>query len=286
MMLGIVSWDDRRDLPRIGLLDMNVSFSIQHTTIWDVFLDGNIEMLDLVKKEMRLVNTRHFSLYPTYGNIRFMGVTGAIYPNDIPTPMEGEDFVPPFKKVLEVPDGNDSIDDFILADILDSSADSELSGDSVSTHIGNEMGHISDVDGFGIDTVLGPLGFNPSLSGSYVLSEAFYNGDMENMYPLERLAHYLLERKTVNVPTLLLLARSVPKWTAMQRFYHIPILLMLIKEVMARPDVDMTDLSERLLVPPKIELGIRPHTHEIEEVIMLPEELEALRFTELDGGTF
>ena len=96
----------------------------------------------------------------------------------------------------------------------------------------------------------------------------------------------MLNNQVINAPTVLSILKDVSTFTPMQRYYHTPILLLLIKMILADRVIDMSDLRDKLLIPPVMELGMLAHRHQIEDVDLLREELDTYEkdFDEVDGG--
>ncbi|MGL5648914.1 MAG: hypothetical protein ACRDDY_13785 [Clostridium sp.] len=70
---------------------------------------------------------------------------------------------------------------------------------------------------------------------TYVLSEAFYSGDVEKMCTIERLLASMLKSDPVNVNKLIDLAKAIPTMEYIRRFYLTPILITIISSTRRKP---------------------------------------------------
>ena len=66
----------------------------------------------------------------------------------------------------------------------------------------------------------------------YVFSESFYKYRPENMSELEYQTYLMLENKEVDKDTIISLCEACYTWGSLERYYYIPILLILLKHSM------------------------------------------------------
>lgn len=66
----------------------------------------------------------------------------------------------------------------------------------------------------------------------YVLSEAFYKSKVDEMSQLEFCVYRMLRQEQVNIGVLLDLCERCYTWGSLERFYYVPILLILLKYTM------------------------------------------------------
>lgn len=62
----------------------------------------------------------------------------------------------------------------------------------------------------------------------YVFSKSFYFSEFSEMSHLESAAYLHMTRKSVNIPTVLALAKSATYWTRVEQFYYVPVVMMLL----------------------------------------------------------
>ncbi|MNY01736.1 hypothetical protein D3C86_1342790 [compost metagenome] len=63
----------------------------------------------------------------------------------------------------------------------------------------------------------------------YVLSEAFWKQEYEGLSKLEQLTLSAMTGEAINKTALLKLVKTSKNWNNLERFYYVPILLILIK---------------------------------------------------------
>lgn len=78
-----------------------------------------------------------------------------------------------------------------------------------------------------------PVIHEANKNGFYVLSESFYEQDMENMSLLEILTKNYLMAQTLHLGHLTVLVDSWKTWRPIEKFYYTPILLVLLKDAVA-----------------------------------------------------
>ena len=65
---------------------------------------------------------------------------------------------------------------------------------------------------------------------TYVFSEAFYKGDVKNMTILEQEVTKFINGKILNIDLLMDMYKEYVSWPSKDKYYYIPILVMLLKE--------------------------------------------------------
>lgn len=78
-----------------------------------------------------------------------------------------------------------------------------------------------------------PIIYEANKEGFYILSEAFYKQQLDQMSLLELLTVSYLKGETLNLNHLALLCSSWNGWDVYERFYFTPLLMCLIKEAIA-----------------------------------------------------
>lgn len=91
------------------------------------------------------------------------------------------------------------------------------------------LGDVSDVDVANIKRdLIKPV----TTDDYYVFSESFYKYRPENMSELEYQTYLMLENKEVDKDTIISLCEACYTWGSLERYYYIPILLILLKHSM------------------------------------------------------
>jgi len=185
----------------LRVLNCECSLRMEQQTLLDALYERDIYRLDYGVQRVGLANTNTFSRVAKLDGVYFSGVQAVVFPL---TAMEqgwdtGKDF--------------GSLSDNVLADTNDFYTDTVL--------VPNTEGGESTI----------PL-IKPVLDDDYyILSEAFYLKDRTQMSILEAQVMDYLEGSQPSFDMLVKLAQSSHKWGRMEKFYYLPILLILIKHL-------------------------------------------------------
>ena len=87
---------------------------------------------------------------------------------------------------------------------------------------------MGDSNSLTINQVTMPLIKNVLVDGFYVLSQNFYE-DTAGQSVLEFLTRNYMNNKAIDPKVLLAVAKSYTNWGGLERFYYLPIILVLIK---------------------------------------------------------
>ena len=63
----------------------------------------------------------------------------------------------------------------------------------------------------------------------YLFSEYFYQNDLKNQSRLELMARQILRNEPIDTNELMRLCNESVSWGAVERFYYIPVLMILLK---------------------------------------------------------
>lgn len=74
-----------------------------------------------------------------------------------------------------------------------------------------------------------------TIDETYVFSKAFYEQDYEKMSRLERMVWSFLHHEPIDVPALYELASGSMMWDKLERFYYVPVLIILITVALRGP---------------------------------------------------
>lgn len=172
-------------------------------TLWDCFLRFSDDLLPLVNEKLSIVDSYHFGVVPQYEGVYFSNVERVVYPTDI------EGFVP-HEYALKAGRFNKG----------------DIQHQFKTTHLGSfeDLGKPKEM---GIEGL--PLIHPVTKDDYYVLSEAFYRQRESGMSQLESLVRQSLSGDPIDRSTLTRLCDDVTRWRSLERFYYVPILLILLK---------------------------------------------------------
>lgn len=203
---AVQSFMDTHDHPRLQHVK---SYSVEipdrdfPITLWDCLLRFSDDLLPMISERLSIVGSQCFGVVPQYQSVYFSNVVNVVYPVD------GNGFVHPTAEL--VPGG--------------------FSAKDVQHHLKRQdLGSLSDLGKRrDIDTEALPSIHPVTLDSFYVLSEAFYRDQKESQSRLERLVRHALEGTPIDQRVLSELCQQSDKWGRLERFYYIPILLILLK---------------------------------------------------------
>lgn len=174
-------------------------------TVWDALLQMNDGILPMVNEKLALIDSRCFGAVPQFEGVYFSNVKDVVYPVDAA------------QDVYDISDFRPGI--FESRDIRHQFK---------TTRLGS-LGSLDKPAGTGIDALkpIHPVTFDEY----YIFTSYFYNRDKENQSKLETLVRDALEGLPINQRVLVELCDASDKWGRLEKFYYIPILLLLIKMV-------------------------------------------------------
>ena len=202
-VLSILTTRDHINIKNIKKLNTDGDDYLRQPQLYKALVSRDLSLLDLGNTEMGLVNTKLFSRDPWLEGIAYGGIKFLVYPTRPDTSFNSLSSVPP----------------------------KTVSGDKlipVSTRPGNITKSVTDVV---LDNQSGEKkDFHPVLNDSaYVLSKAFYEDNDVGKSNLELLIDDYFARKEIDPVKLQRLTTTYKNWGGLDRFYLIPIVLILIR---------------------------------------------------------
>ena len=195
---------DAPDVRYIRLMNVQDDQYMGTPTIWDVLKDRDIRLMKFCNRQAGLVSARTFSKDAMLEGIYYSGIDYVVYPRD------PENTVDTFRenrpKLL---------------------MDQQLK-DSPST-IRRLADLLGDTTFEGLTRPDSPPIHRVTIDDYYVFSQAFYDNAPTGQSVLERLTRDYLNGEALNNKALLALSDTYHAWGSLERFYYVPILLMLIR---------------------------------------------------------
>jgi hypothetical protein len=174
-------------------------------TIWDALVNQDEHLMKFVNKRAGLVPARLFTPNAMLEGIHYSGIRRVVYP----------------------------IDPELTIDFCHLPAIKSADGTIALTPVPSRKGTLQDLIDpnleEGLDTFSKAPLINPVLCDDYyVFSEAFYNNYPKGQSQLELLVRDYIEGKAVNRKALLRLCDTYHAWGGLERFYYLPVVLVLI----------------------------------------------------------
>lgn len=193
------TWD-APELRQIRKLNISGDEVMRAPTIWDALRARDKSLVMYSAKKAGLVSTRTFDRDPMLEGIYHSGIQYTVYPKDAEVSIDYA--LLPRTKVLA---------DLVLED-------------PASPYINEPVPPAGDLP-YGA----APLYKMVGVDDYYVFSQAFYENAAEGQSKLERAVWDYLDGKAIDSKLLLALCKSYFTWPALERFYFVPVILMLIK---------------------------------------------------------
>lgn len=203
-LLSILSTRDAPQVKFIKRLNVDGDYYLKQPNFWKALTTQDRSILDLSNRKMGLVQTSGFSRDPMLEGIAYSGIDYMVYPANPDTTLNSSESMPPLTvledNITTVPSRPGSIEQVLPVVILEG--------------------------------VTGPLPVIAPVNAaeSYVLSMAFYQNEQETSL-LEVLVNDYFSERAVNPSKLLTLANSYKNWGGLERYYYIPIVLVLIRSI-------------------------------------------------------
>lgn len=172
-------------------------------TIWDALLDFKDDLLPMVAEKLAILDSRCFGVIPQFEGVYYSNVEDVVYPVD--------------KIECCFKETSFGAGQFERRDIRHQFK---------TVFLGNikELGNDKEI---GVAR-LQPI-YTVTKDNYYVFSEAFYHQGYGEMSQIEKITRDALENKPINKEILLSLSEASDVWGRLEKFYYIPILLILLK---------------------------------------------------------
>lgn len=202
-MMALMTTRDHPLIVRTRLFNIGDSNEIAQPQLYEALLQRDPELLKFGNQKMGLVNVVQFNNDPMVENIRYSGVKNIVHP--VPNNDNIDSQFNKLKKVVgpdvlrNAPTLNGNLNDLIITDLIKLADDTEI-----------KPIHLVLADEY------------------YVLSASFYEG-IKGQSLLENLCKKFINNEGYSAVDVYKLANSYSRWGGLERFYYMPLLLLLIK---------------------------------------------------------
>ena len=219
------TWDSP-EVRYVKKLNVNDDDTLRAVQLWTVLTNKDPNLLNLAFTQVGKVYSSEFSSDPMFEGIRFSGIKEIIYPVDPmvtvdytyttpPKLVSGSEITVPTTSMKSVGGYLSQLRSKTLSDVIDSTLDGFYQP--------------SDID----------LGREPPLihpamkDGYYVLSQGFYENSKVNgaQSKLDICVRQYLNDEAIDLKVLREFFEAIPSWNPLDRFYLIPVVLILVKSV-------------------------------------------------------
>jgi hypothetical protein len=192
------------ELISLRILNVNEDDALRATTLWDALLTRQREMMMYVNRQVGLVSARSFIYNPMLNGIFHSGILRLVY----------------------LTDPELSIDNQIYKNVKPVSGDTLADVPSRAMSI-EVLEKTYNLDGLPYEKC--PLIHPVLIDDHYIFSKAFYDRAETGQSKLELLTQDYLDQKAPNNRLLLAMCKSQHAWGGLERFYYLPVLIMLLK---------------------------------------------------------
>lgn len=192
MFSKVVSRHDLAGLPEPTLKALGGDVNKDVLTLWDLLIRRDKSLMFILATRFRKVKSTQFSMQPFFSSIAMSDIEFTMWP-------------------------------------MSELTHSEKVCNKTRQSLLDEMGDINDSPLIIYSTPDTADIYDPDHDAFYVFSKAFYEEDPTTMSLLESLTYDYLQHEALDLSKLIRLAKASDDWTPLQRFYFIPVLLILIK---------------------------------------------------------
>lgn len=203
-VLSILNTTDAEQIKYIKRLNVDGDMYLKQPQLWQALIERDKSLIELSNRRMGLVDVKTFGTDPVMESIAYGGVKYMVYPFNPDTSLNSIGTMKP--RLLSANN---------LTNVL--------------TRPGNLQELIGDVYVDNILVTVPPI-IDVLETTGYVLSNDFYENKNERSL-LEVLVNAYFNKQAINSKTLLKLIQTYKSWGGLERFYYLPIILILIKTV-------------------------------------------------------
>lgn len=205
-ILSTLSTNDHPLVLKVRELNVYDDDYLKQPQFWEAIVSRDHEILLVSNEKMGVTGTSVFSSDPMYEGIRYSGIDRVIYPSS------------PARNAADYLHNRNALRKPIVLDTL--RAMDTLPGDTTDLVTTNDTTPPAN-----------PQIYPVTVDAFYVLSERFYKKGVGKS-ELEIYTENYLQYENNDPAKLLALAKNVRRWGGLERFYYIPLLIILIKEAM------------------------------------------------------
>lgn len=225
---GVLSTVDQNEHPliyRIKLLNVERDPAFKEINFWQIMSQNNLDLLTMAFYQAGTLHRSHFNEHPQFNGFYYSGIDHIVYPMD----KANLNKVDSTGSDMRYYNGNTHMCEYkdpLVPDRI-------VNGGTRSNNLGKILQSNKDLPGFkhGIGSNV-PLIHPVAMDDYYVLSRAFYHEE-DGQSILELVTRQTLKGEPVDKVNLLRLVENAKTWPNLERFYYIPLILILIKYAMA-----------------------------------------------------
>lgn len=216
-LLKIYDVNDHPNLLKLKVINVDGLPYVFEYNVFDAIIFRERAKLAEAFKEFWLLNTGCFSNHVNFKSIYFSGIHYTVAAKDNVSNVDDEYTLHNYMVGINLRDLGDFSIDLASALYVNSIDDFLYPGEEA---LPNGSVYLSDEV---------PLIHAISSNTSYVFSQSFYNNDYTGFSKLEHLVSTYIDTGDINRTVLYAFCRSVREWGRLEKFFYIPVLLILLK---------------------------------------------------------
>lgn len=217
-VLGVLETTQHPLLRKVSKHNTEAQYAFRTTTIWDALLQIEPSHLHLACQRMGLAPKGVAWSRANFGGVYWSKIDVIMYPMEAREDADSSrTYNPEHADLHRLSSGPAPVRDFFrLISVKDATGNQV-----VETRTDDQAPNIHDVN----------------VDDYYVFSQAFYQEDYTKMSHLERMVWSVLNQEEIDVPKLSELVQQSKRWDKLERFYYIPVLMVLVGLAMRGPSI-------------------------------------------------
>lgn len=217
-VLSILETTEHPLLRKVSAHNTDAQYAFRTTTIWDALLQMEPSHLHLACHQLGLAPKGVVSTRANYGGVYWAQIDRIMFPMEAREDADASRYSAMSISTTRLEQGPAPVRDFnrLIRE-----------KDTTSVRIVEQLSEADRVTNIKDVTV----------DDYYVFSKAFYEEDAANMSRLEKLVWSVLDQGELDVPILAQLVRQSKYWDKLERFYYVPVLMILSVLAMRGPSI-------------------------------------------------
>lgn len=195
-------------LRKVSAHNLDAQYAFRTTTIWDALLQVEPSHVHLACQQMGLVSKTVVRSRAQFGGVYWSKIDHVMYPIEAREDADAHRTFNPYVSPESLDHGPAPVRDFFRLIPTKNTVPVQVVDVRPPEETIKNIHNVAD-------------------DPYYVFSQAFYQNDSENMSALEIMVWSVLNQNDVDVPKLAELVRQSKLWDKLERFYYIPVLMVL-----------------------------------------------------------
>lgn len=214
-VLSIYNRTDHPLLSKIREINCDGERLMNQLNFWYAITHLDPSVRTVYAQKMWLIDSDNFARHPQFESVAFSGIRQVVYPNIVDESVDKDYSSMPDLTGTGYTDPGDynvSLESLFIVNVP-GGFENPLDPDLVPSVTDEEIPYVHPV----------------TIDDYYVFSEFFYTQASTGQSGLELMTNDMISGNAINLQKLFLLCDDIKNWGALERFYYIPVLLILLK---------------------------------------------------------